>query len=228
MNQPFSLGGLLEWILRSIYELEAVKFGAFKLKLHETEPNAPKSPIFLNLRTPENPKPGPLTPDVVAAIGDYLFRLSEVLGLEYDAVTGIPRAGEPFADAFVRVSGRDIPILHLNKLEGADGKRSIGNVIEGHFKKGWRVLVLDDLITEAHSKLETIRALEENGLLIAAVLTFVDREQGGAESLVKRDYRFEAGVTLSQMMEFYRSWAMITEEKCAEVAAYQSANYKVI
>lgn len=228
MNQLFSLGGLLERVLRSIYELEAVKFGAFKLKLHETEPKAPKSPIFLNLRTPENPKPGPLTPEVVDAIGDYLFRLSEVLGLEYDCVAGIPRAGEPFADAFVRASGRDIPILHLNKVEAADGTRSIGNRIEGTFEKKWRVLVIDDLITEAHSKLETIRALEENGLLIAAVLTFVDREQGGSESLVRRGYRFEAGVTLSQMMEFYRSWAMVAEEKCAEVAAYQSANYKVI
>ncbi len=30
----------------------------FKLKLHETNPDEPRSPIFLNIRTPNNPKPG--------------------------------------------------------------------------------------------------------------------------------------------------------------------------
>ena len=37
----------------------------FRLKLHEKTPLAPLSPIYLNLRTPDNPKPGPLTLEIV-------------------------------------------------------------------------------------------------------------------------------------------------------------------
>ena len=56
-----------------LFDLGAIQFGNFKLKLHEKNPNAPLSPIYLNLRTPDNPKPGNLTLKIVAQIGRLMY-----------------------------------------------------------------------------------------------------------------------------------------------------------
>jgi|TARA_B100001971_G_scaffold7657_1_gene6287 orotate phosphoribosyltransferase len=41
------------------------------------------------------------------------------------------------------------------------------------------VLILDDLITQAHSKFEAIYEAQKAGLIAADVIVLVDREQGG-------------------------------------------------
>src|SRR3989344_4810594 len=58
----------------------------FKLKLHEKNPLAPLSPFYLNLRTPDNPKPGPLTPEVVDLGAYCMLLLARRRKLEYDVV----------------------------------------------------------------------------------------------------------------------------------------------
>lgn len=46
----------------------------FKLKTHEKQPDLPLSLFYFNLRTDDNPKPGPLTPELVAESGQQLYR----------------------------------------------------------------------------------------------------------------------------------------------------------
>ncbi|MBU4015036.1 hypothetical protein KJ812_06085 [Patescibacteria group bacterium] len=43
-----------------IFERGALKFGAFKLKLHEKNPAAAPSPFYMELRGRDHPKKGPL------------------------------------------------------------------------------------------------------------------------------------------------------------------------
>ena len=78
----------------------------FRLKLHEKHPDAPLSPIFFNLRTPDNPKPGPLTPDIVelAALCMHHVAQTQCTG-DFNAVVGIPNAGDPFAEALASITG---------------------------------------------------------------------------------------------------------------------------
>jgi len=45
----------------------------FLLKLHEKDPDAPLSPVYFNLRTPGNPKPGLLVPAIVEIAGRALY-----------------------------------------------------------------------------------------------------------------------------------------------------------
>ena len=71
----------------------------FILKLHEKS-DAPLSPIFLNLRTPDNPKPGPLTPEIVNLAASCMQALELEKRLTFDAIVGVPQAGELFATAF--------------------------------------------------------------------------------------------------------------------------------
>ncbi len=82
----------------ALFEVGAVKFGDFRIKLHEKHPDAPLSPYFFNLRTPDNPKPGPLGRDQLIQIGSAFF-LDLILGrnLPHDVICGIPNAGDPLA-----------------------------------------------------------------------------------------------------------------------------------
>lgn len=214
----------LTLIANGLFKLMAIKFGEFVLKLHEKSPNAPKSPIFLNLRTPDNPKSGPLTPKIVRKMGEYLRYLAMTRCLEFDYIIGIPRAGEPFADAFAaaykRVTGKTIPVLKLNKEELDDGKRKIGYVITGAFEPGKKVLVLDDLVSEADSKFEAIDAIELNGLVVTDVLAFVDREMGGGLQLLQRGYTLHTAIGLSRLLDHYVDTGLIDAQTRNDALTY--------
>lgn len=214
-------------LARELFDIGAVKFGAFKLKLHETQPNAPLSPIYLNLRTAKNPKPGPLSPKVLDQIGLNLYRLSDDRALNFTHVVGVPRAGDPFAEALAemaeRMSGKFFRVLRLNKDEEKD-KRQVGNQITGLYRQGDRVLVVDDLVTKADSKLETISALEKADLNVVGVVVLVDREQGGVRQLREAGYTLVTVFTLSELLDYYLEISYIDKLKRQEVLDYLAVN----
>ena len=58
-----------------------------------------------------------------------------------------------------------------------------GKRIEGPFREGDRVAVIEDVITTGGSALRAIDAVREAGGTVAGVLAVVDREEGGRETL---------------------------------------------
>jgi len=147
-----------EKLALALFDAGAIKFGEFKLKMHEKYPRAPRSPIYLNLRIP--PK-GELTDDLVSEIGKQLFDLVDSENLCYQRVVGLPKAGNPLAEAFIIASdGILLPeeLLYLEKEETETVRRILPD-IEGVFQDGEIILVLDDLITGADTKIEGIEAL---------------------------------------------------------------------
>src|SRR3989338_3367371 len=138
----------------AIFDKAAVKFGSFKLKLHEKNSTAPLSPIYITLRRPPD---GPLTDEDVEAIGKELYNLVRRKKILFDIIAGIPRAGEPFAEVIARLSGR--PLIKLGKKIVGD-KRRIDSVIGGEYRKNQLVLLFDDLITKADTKKEAIAVCE--------------------------------------------------------------------
>lgn len=216
-----------EKLARRLYDDGAVKFGSFRLKLHETNPSAPLSPIYLNLRTANNPKPGPLSPVVVDQIGLSLYRLVDEHALDFTHVVGVPRAGDLFAEAFVEMAERMekklFHLLHLNK-EGDGEKRHMGSQVIGSYEPGNRVLLVDDLVTKADSKLEAITTLEKVGLIVAGVVVLVDRKQGGAQQLHEADYPVLAAFTLSGLVDFYHEIGYIDQQRKQAVLNYLAGN----
>ena len=73
--------------------------------------------------------------------------------------------------------------------------------IEGveNLKPGARVLVLEDVVTTGGSSQKAIERLREAGFVPVAVLTVVDREQGGADLLAKQGLKFLSLATLSDV-----------------------------
>lgn len=208
-----------EQVADRIHDREAIKFGAFKLKLHEKNPDAPLSPIYLTLRIPENG--GPLTNDDVEAIGQELYIMVQREGVIFDLVVGIPRAGEPFAKVVSRLSKK--PLLKLGKRVEGD-RRKIDSVVAGDYLLGQRVLLVDDLITQADTKKEAIGVVEEAKLVVAGVAVLVDRQQGGSEELREAGYNFYAAFPLSVLLDYYVQAGRIAQAKCDEVMTYIAEN----
>jgi orotate phosphoribosyltransferase len=171
----------------------AVKFGAFRLKLHETQPDAPLSPIYVDLRVLRS------FPDALDAAVAALAELIDARGLRFSRYADVPMAATPLVAVLMHVTRVPMLTPREPKTHGA------GGTINGAWTSGETVLVIDDLVTHAESKLEAIRVLEANGLVVRDVAVLVDREQGGPEQLAAAGYHLHAAVTLSQLLDYWRA-----------------------
>jgi len=205
-------------VANRIYDREAVKFGAFELKLHEKNPDAPLSPIYITLRKPPG---GPLTNVDVEMIGQELYAQVKKRKVLFDVVAGIPRAGEPLAEVVARLSRR--PMLKLGKKVEGD-KRKIDSIVSGEYRPGQLVLLVDDLITQADTKKEAIGVCENAQLTVAGVVVLVDREQGGSEDLGNAGYALHTVLPLSVLLDYYVEVGKIDSVKRDEVMKYITAN----
>lgn len=212
--------------LRELHRIGAVKIDTqhgFKLALHRTNPHAPLSPFYINLRTPEN-KDGPLQPQHVETIAADLAAAASGQRLKYDAVAGIPRAGTPFAHALARPKekgGIGVRYIALTKRSGSETAMQV----ESKYRvksadRRERVLLIDDLITKATSKWTAIDALRSGGYEVAGIAVYLDREQGGFENLLTSGIPIVRVVKLSQMLAFYEEARLITAGDLQKIRAY--------
>ena len=196
-----------------IFARVAFKFGDFRLKLHEKNPEAPLSPFYLNLRTSDNPKPGPLTEKDCVLIAELLWRKILKSGLNFSAIAGIPNAGDPLVEAIEKVAAppRGFRIIRLSKVVDGD-KRKIIPQPGFDYREGEKVLVIDDLITGADSKFEAIEAIEESGLKVVGLIVLVDREQGGRKQLEKAGYTLITAFTITELFNYYLEQGVIPQK----------------
>ncbi len=209
-----------ETLALELFDLGAIQFGEFKLKMHEQHPNAPLSPIYLNLRIP--PK-GNLTEDLIAEIGWQLFNIADSKKVDYQRIVGLPKAGDPLAEAFIIASdGILMPeeLLYLEKEETESGRRILPK-IGGVSQRGEIVLPIDDLITRADTKIEGIEVLRINGLLVTDCIVLVDREQGGEQQLAEYGVQLYSLFTMTELLNIYVENNCITKETQQRVTGYQ-------
>jgi orotate phosphoribosyltransferase len=99
------------------------------------------------------------------------------------AIGGLTMGADPVAYAIAAASfgsDRAIDAFSVRK-EAKDHGR--GRLIEGNFKTGDQVVVVEDVITSGDSAARAITAIEQSGGQVLGVLAVVDREQGGRHAL---------------------------------------------
>jgi len=189
----------------------AVHFGAFRLKLHETRPDAPLSPIYVDLRVLQS------YPDALDAAAATLNELIQARALSFSRYAAIPMAATPLVAVLSHLTRVPMITPREAKTHGA------AETINGAFTPGETVLVIDDVVSSAASKIEAIRVLEANGLVARDVAVLVDRETGGAEQLAAAGYTLHAAVRLGQLLDYWRASGAIDTETYAKVRAYQAS-----
>jgi orotate phosphoribosyltransferase len=100
-----------------------------------------------------------------------------------DAIGGLTLGADPIVCPVAALSHLEGPPLRAFIVRKEAKEHGTGRRIEGSVPAGSRVVIVDDVVTTAGSTLQAIRASEEAGLLVVAVVCLVDREEGGAEKL---------------------------------------------
>jgi len=188
-------------LCRDLHALGAVKFGHFTLKSGAT------SPVYIDLRLLVS------APALLASIARAYAGILE--GLAYDRLAAIPYAALPIGTAVSLATGR--PLVYPRKEVKEHGTRQS---IEGLFRSGETVVVIDDLISSGESKLEAIAPLEAAGLVVRDVVVLIDRLGGGSRVLEDRGYRLHSVLTLAEVADILASGGQLTREQAAEVRAY--------
>lgn len=101
------------------------------------------------------------------------------------AIGGLTMGADPVAYAIAAASwGTDLVIDAFSVRKEAKD-HGTAQLIEGNFKPGDEVVVVEDVITSGGSAQRAIAAVEGAGGRVVGVLAVVDREQGGGKVLAK-------------------------------------------
>jgi orotate phosphoribosyltransferase len=124
-----------------------------------------------------------MSPDGLALIGPMALRALDAEGWTVDSVGGLTLGADPISYAIAYASaldGRAIRAFAVRKEAKAHGT---GRLIEGPFREGDRVAVIEDTITTGGSALRAVDAIRSAGGIPIGVLALVDREEGGREAI---------------------------------------------
>lgn len=184
-----------------LLEAGCIKFGEFTLK------SGLKSPIYIDLRRIIS------YPSLLKTVGDaYLPILRE---LHFSRIAGLPYAAIPIAAA-VSLAG-NYPMIYPRKEAKTYGTKA---EIEGEYRAGETVAVIDDLATTGGSKFEAIEKLTAVGLVVKDVVVLVDRQSGAKESLEQAGYNLHAALTIGQLLDYWEENGKVERAKIEETRAF--------
>jgi uridine monophosphate synthetase len=177
-----------------LLDARCIQFGEFTLK------SGLNSPIYIDLRRIIS------YPKLLAEVAHSY--LPVVSGLRFSRIAGLPYAAIPVATA-ISLTG-NYPMIYPRKEAKTYGTKA---EIEGEYRPGETVVVIDDLATTGGSKFEAIEKLTGAGLIVKDVVVLVDRQSGARESLAQAGYSLHAVLTIGQLLEYWEETGKVDKEK---------------
>lgn len=203
----FSMESKLKDVCIKLYEVGALKFGNFKMKVGAT------SPVYLDLRIMIS------FPSLLITLSEYIWEYIKENNLKFDHVCGVPYTALPLATVISVHAG--LPMLIRRKEAKDYGTRKI---IEGKFNEGDTSIIIEDVVTTGSSIMDTVHDLQTEGVKVTDTIVVVDREQGGGTNLEAKGVKMHSLMTLSQVIEYLHEAGKIGEETVAEIKKYLKDN----
>ena len=102
-----------------------------------------------------------------------------------NAVGGLTMGADPIALAIGMYSfwAKEMPPLKTFIVRKTPKGHGQAKLIEGNFKRGDLVVILDDVVTRGDSTISAINAVEKEGGKVAFVAVLIDRQEGGREKI---------------------------------------------
>ncbi|MGB8030018.1 MAG: orotate phosphoribosyltransferase [Terracidiphilus sp.] len=169
--------------LLSLLARTSFKLGQFKLSSGGT------SDYYIDCRTTTlHAEGGRLT-------GHAILELLEANKIDAEAVGGLTMGADPIVSNVATASAwRALshpqsnprpPLLHGFLVRKAEKAHGTGRRIEGFFREGARVVIVDDVCTTGASTIAAIEAAQEAGMIVVAVVCIVEREEAAGRPAVE-------------------------------------------
>ena len=174
-------------------DLGALQFGDFILA------SGKRSSMYVDLRLLVS------QPDLMQAAAAAYAK--ELAALQCDRIAGVPYAALPIGMAVALASG--VPLIYNRKESKSHG---LGKDIEGLWKPGERVVVIEDVITTGGSIVSSVELFRAAGLVVEDAIVLLDRQQGGVENLQKAGIRVHSVLALGDVLDLLSETGHIPAE----------------
>ena len=180
--------------LLEILRAKSVFYGDFTLA------SGAKSTYYIDCRLTT------LDAEAAALVGQVMYSLiakrARELGVTVTGVGGLTMGADPIALATGMHSFRENPSVPLQPFVVRKAPKSHGQtkLIEGNFKSGDKVVVIDDVVTKGDSTIAAIEAVRREGGDVAFAAVLVDRQQGGREKIEALGYTVISAFTKDDLL----------------------------
>jgi orotate phosphoribosyltransferase len=144
-------------------------------------------------------RPTTMSAEGLVLIGRMGWSAVRAAGWRPAGVGGLTMGADPVAYAVAAASfASDTPVDAFSVRKHTKD-HGTGRLIEGNFRAGDTVVVVEDVITSGESARKAISAVEQAGGRVLGVLAVVDRQEGGRGSLEARGHEVVTLATVSDL-----------------------------
>ena len=141
-----------------------------------------------------------MSPEGLSIIGPLALSVLQQTGWNVDAIGGLTLGADPISYAISYASAQTSHPLRAFTVRKEAKTHGTGKLLEGPFRKGDRVAVIEDVLTTGGSALRAIDAVRAATGTVAGVLALVDREEGGRQAIERIGIPVVALTTASQII----------------------------
>jgi len=179
---------------------EIIELGLFKVSSSADKnkwillKNGSRTPVFLDTAKFIS------YPELIAKVNKFAVKIIKDNNIIFDRIIGAPYGGLPFCYGIANIL--QAPCLALRK-EGPKNYSTAGELL-GIYKKGERVLLIEDATVTANTVIEFVKKLRSQGLRVTDVITILDIEKFAKTNLDKHQIRLHSLFTWKDLFGYYK------------------------
>lgn len=144
-------------------------------------------------------RPTTMSAEGLVLIGRLGWAALKAAGWRPAGIGGLTLGADPVAYAIAAASFTSKTPVDAFTVRKQTKDHGTGRLIEGNFRSGDAVVVVEDVITSGESANRAISAVQQAGGHVLGVLAVVDREEGGRRSLEARGHAVLTLTTVGEL-----------------------------